>query len=249
MRPHLVLGLITLVGVIGAACSAPTPTPSPTVTPTPSPTITPVPTPTADVAGSEQLMAALLTGTMTESMAAAKQMGDSGDVSYIPVLMEIQFFSWRLTHEIEVAIGSSLNKLRGLIEEDPSTELRDWFWWIEWLGKHQEVRPPAGYAAWKGRLLSRQIDPAMAVFIYDGVKSRIRLEEIVWGGVSRDGIPPLTNPRAVPATSDEAKYLYDADRVFGVSINGEHRAYPLRILNAHEMANDVLGGVPIALAY
>ena len=39
------------------------------------------------------------------------------------------------------------------------------------------------------------------------------------------------------------------DRVFGVSINGEHRAYPLRIVNAHEMANDWLGGEPIALAY
>jgi hypothetical protein len=32
-------------------------------------------------------------------------------------------------------------------------------------------------------------------------------------------------------------------------INEEHRAYPLRILNPHEMANDVLGGVPFALAY
>ena len=34
-----------------------------------------------------------------------------------------------------------------------------------------------------------------------------------------------------------------------VSFNGEHRAYPLRILNLHEMANDVVGGVPFALAY
>ena len=38
-------------------------------------------------------------------------------------------------------------------------------------------------------------------------------------------------------------------QVFGVSINGEHRAYPLRILNAPEMANDVVGGVSFALAY
>ncbi len=48
---------------------------------------------------------------------------------------------------------------------------------------------------------------------------------------------------------DEADYLDPNDRVFGVSINGEHRAYPLRILNPPEMANDVVGGVPIALAY
>ena len=39
------------------------------------------------------------------------------------------------------------------------------------------------------------------------------------------------------------------DRVFGISINGEHRAYPRWILTPHEMANDVLGGEPIALPY
>ena len=46
-----------------------------------------------------------------------------------------------------------------------------------------------------------------------------------------------------------ATYMLPDDRVFGVSINGQHRAYPLRIMNRHEMANDVLGGVPFALAY
>ena len=84
-------------------------------------------------------------------------------------------------------------------------------------------------------------------FIYDGVNARISLEEIVWGGVVKDGIPDLTDPPVL--FSEEATYLLTSDRVFGVSINGEHRAYPLRILNFHEMANDVVGGVPIALAY
>ena len=46
-----------------------------------------------------------------------------------------------------------------------------------------------------------------------------------------------------------ARALEGYDHTLGVSINGEHRAYPLRILNAHEMANDVLGGEPFALAY
>jgi hypothetical protein len=73
------------------------------------------------------------------------------------------------------------------------------------------------------------------------------LEEIAWGGVRKDGIPDLINPPTIAA--EEADYLSGSDRVFGVSINGQHRAYPLRILNPHEMANDVLGGVPFALAY
>ena len=87
----------------------------------------------------------------------------------------------------------------------------------------------------------------MGAFSYAGVKTTIRLEEAVWGGVPKDGIPDLINPPVVPG--NEAGYLEALDRVFGVSINGEHRAYPLRVLNPHEMANDVLGGEPIALAY
>ena len=54
------------------------------------------------------------------------------------------------------------------------------------------------------------------------------MEERVGGGRARDGHPDLTNPRVIPR--QEAGYLFDDDRVFGVSFNGEHRAYPLRIL-------------------
>ena len=76
--------------------------------------------------------------------------------------------------------------------------------------------------------------------MYTGVPATIRLEEIVWGGVRRDGIPDLRFPPHV--SPEEASYLESGDRVFGVSINGDHRAYPLRVLNAHEMANDIVGG-------
>jgi len=52
-----------------------------------------------------------------------------------------------------------------------------------------------------------------------------------------------------PLSVDEADYLLDTDLVFGVEINGDVRAYPLRIMGWHEMFNDVIGGVPVALAY
>ena len=42
---------------------------------------------------------------------------------------------------------------------------------------------------------------------------------------------------------------HESDRVFGVTINGESRAYPLRIVNAHEMVNDTVGGEPISLLW
>ena len=61
----------------------------------------------------------------------------------------------------------------------------------------------------------------------------------MWGEVPRDGIPDMINPPVV--TPPDAGYLFDEDPAFGVSFNGEHRAYFLRILNAHEMANDGVG--------
>ena len=57
----------------------------------------------------------------------------------------------------------------------------------------------------------------------------------------------MINPTHTGAA--EAGYLNDDDLIFGVEINGDARAYPLRILDWHEMFNDVVGGVPVALAY
>ena len=76
---------------------------------------------------------------------------------------------------------------------------------------------------------------------------RIRFEEITWGGVRFDNIPSLDKPTLIAA--HKAEYLLDTDLVFGVDINGDARAYPLRIMGWHEMFNDVIGGVPVALAY
>ncbi|MFK7839109.1 MAG: DUF3179 domain-containing protein [Bdellovibrionales bacterium] len=75
----------------------------------------------------------------------------------------------------------------------------------------------------------------------------MRPEEIVWGGVRVDGIPALDNPKHIAAK--DASYLKADDEVFGIEINGDIRAYPLRIMGWHEMFNDVIGGVPVSLAY
>jgi hypothetical protein len=62
-----------------------------------------------------------------------------------------------------------------------------------------------------------------------------------------DGIPALNNPAMIPAS--QADYLEPGEPVFGIALNGDARAYPLRIMDWHEMANDVVGGVPVSLAY
>jgi hypothetical protein len=116
---------------------------------------------------------------------------------------------------------------------------------VEWYGGTDLV-PPPGFTGWKGKLLGA-IDPGFEEFLQDDFPSTIRVEEIMWGGVRVDGIPALNNATMISPT--EAAYLEPDEPVFGISINGDHRAYPLRILDWHEMANDVVGGVPVSLAY
>ncbi len=177
-----------------------------------------------------------------------RKMAYSHNEAFIPVIME--FMRFQTDEESLLTLASFIVRIRDKVPEGefaivPYGE-QNWDWWVRWLAQNPEVRAPEGYDGWKGRLFSF-LDPAMGEFMYPGVPTTIRLEEIVWGGVRRDGIPDLQFPPVL--TPDEARYLDPGDRVFGVSINGEHRAYPLRVLNPHEMANDTLGGVQFALAY
>lgn len=75
----------------------------------------------------------------------------------------------------------------------------------------------------------------------------VPVNQIRSGGVPKDGIPALTDPEVV--TPDEARYLRPSDRVIGVAIGNEARAYPLKILNYHEVVNDRLGGQSIVVSY
>jgi Protein of unknown function (DUF3179) len=121
-----------------------------------------------------------------------------------------------------------------------------WFDWMVWQQDHPEFAPYPGYAGFLADLLAR-IDPRFRRFVHAGIAYEIRIEEIAWGGVIVDGIPALDNPAVIGASA--AGYLNSDDPVFGVEINGDARAYPLQIANWHEMVNDVVGGVPVSLAY
>lgn len=121
-----------------------------------------------------------------------------------------------------------------------------WFEWMLWLQAHPEIMPFDGHGGLIADVFA-QIDPNFRTFLYEGVAHEIRLEEITWGGVLKDGIPDLTNPRFLKP--GKKPNLTDGELVFGVEINGDARAYPLRILDWHELFNDVIGGVPVSLAY
>lgn len=73
--------------------------------------------------------------------------------------------------------------------------------------------------------------------------------QIVSGGVPKDGIPALTDPPFVSVTSADFNYLRDEDLVLGVVINGEAKAYPHNMGWWHEIVNDVIGGQPIVVSF
>ena len=79
-------------------------------------------------------------------------------------------------------------------------------------------------------------------------KHIIPLEQIVSGGPPPDGIPSIDSPKFISA-NDGDKFLADSDKVVGININGDIRAYPLQILVWHEIVNDNVGGIPVAITY
>lgn len=82
---------------------------------------------------------------------------------------------------------------------------------------------------------------------FDLSDSLIPAEKIHRGGVPRDGIPSIDAPRFIEPAA--AGFLRDKDRVIGVYRNGIAKAYPIRILNWHEIVNDVFADEAVVISY
>ena len=81
----------------------------------------------------------------------------------------------------------------------------------------------------------------------DFTKSSIQFDEILSGGPPRDGIPAIDKPTFQPVSKN--KDIQKNEPVISLSYNGVARAYPLRILIWHEIVNDTINGLPIAVTY
>jgi len=77
-------------------------------------------------------------------------------------------------------------------------------------------------------------------------KSIVPLDQIVSGGPPPDGIPSVDNPKFI-SIQEASKFLKDSE--LGLNLNGDVRAYPLQILVWHEIVNDNIGDVPVAITY
>jgi len=71
--------------------------------------------------------------------------------------------------------------------------------------------------------------------------------QVEYGGLPRDAIPAINNPNFV--TAGDAEFLAPADRVLGVEIQGGAKAYPVAILNWHEVVNDRIGTQYFVVSY
>ena len=138
--------------------------------------------------------------------------------------------------------GKMINLLEEKTRQNYGFELDKWYEWI-W---NQPDLAHAQYPEFKSLLYSL-IDPKFKGYFASDKTSKIRLDEVRWGGVRQDGIPPLRNPKMIEAK--QAKYLADENIVFGIEVNGDARAYPKRIMAWHEMFVDNVGGENVAGVY
>jgi hypothetical protein len=82
----------------------------------------------------------------------------------------------------------------------------------------------------------------------DFARHSVPLTSILPGGPPPDGIPPIDHPRYV-SIARAATFLAPREPVIAVRVGTQARAYPLQILIWHEIVNDTLGGVPVAVTY
>ncbi len=252
MRPAaVVIAFLGVAATLVIAAVAMTPDDEPTAPPTATgeaQTTTTVVT-AADSATNEQIFAQanqVLSAPTIESVAAlAAAMGESGDPAWVPYLIDmLRIYGARGVVE---PIALSLATLTG--EPLPDNVRLIYATYGRWLHAEEPIPydPPGssqGYIAWKS-LLYAQVDLAFAELIFQ-IDDPILASQIQWGGVRRGGIPELNAPVTVSVA--EADWMTDDELTFGAVVNGQVRAYPHRILDHHEMANDTLGGEPVALA-
>jgi len=81
----------------------------------------------------------------------------------------------------------------------------------------------------------------------DFTRHSIDYAEILSGGPPKDGIPAIDTPQFTAIR--DATGLAPQEPVISVRIDGDARAYPLRILIWHEIVNDTIGGVPVAVTW
>lgn len=111
-----------------------------------------------------------------------------------------------------------------------------------------------GYRLWNDRQTAQSAWPSIDGGVYaasvtrDGITSLVPGDEVYESGVGEDGVPALTSPKYASVLASDAVIADDLPGI-DLEINGEHRFYPVQILNWHYVINDTWGGKDIAITY
>lgn len=82
---------------------------------------------------------------------------------------------------------------------------------------------------------------------FDVTKHSVPIEELR-SGLPKDAIPAIDHPKFL-SVKQAQEFMAEQDRVLAVDLNGIARAYPIKILNWHEIVNDSLNGQPITVTW
>ena len=82
---------------------------------------------------------------------------------------------------------------------------------------------------------------------FDLSEATVPIGEIYPGGPPRDGIRSIDNPRFVEA--NKVKFLHPDDLVIGLELEGITKAYPIKILDRHEIVNDKFNDQSLTITY
>ncbi len=180
----------------------------------------------------------LISTSESDNAFAFKYLSDHWKEEFIAPILDVAYVSRNA--KIKKQLFNLLRKQTG---EHFRMHPFDWYEW-HWSEK---IKLPNYYADLKAELY-KNIDPHFeSYFKKRQHQAEIRLDEILWGGVQQDGIPPLRYPNMIDVK--QASYLYNNDVIFGIVIDGEARAYPQRILAWHELFIDTIGKYSIAGVY
>ncbi len=96
----------------------------------------------------------------------------------------------------------------------------------------------------------RRIEAALAGLAGAALALTASAAPIGYQAVPRDAFPVFDDPPMVSAEEAETRRLvYDRDAVIGVAHGGEAKAYPVTMMGVHELGNDTIAGVPIAVSW
>ena len=217
--------------------------------------------PTVPEGSADEALVATIDGLFSTLQAgvdvdALQQIADSGDVRAAWLLADLlRFLGPSSARDVSLAGWEQLTGTT--LDADPVAERSPWRSITDHLIAWDLPALP-GYEVWKGQLFTL-IEPRWQPFFADG-EADIDWRLVSWGGVYMDArplgdpdpcpsgcIPALDDPVVTDAAGGD--WYPDERLVFGVTVNGESRAYPKHIMEIHEMVNDELGGRRLGIPY